>query len=70
MAKKNFGPRYVEDITYIELENEDNGKLIFHVFNPGTGGTDTIDWITVDLESGTATAMFNTEPYIEIEEQN
>ncbi|MDB5052820.1 MAG: hypothetical protein JWM44_870 [Bacilli bacterium] len=52
---------YVEGITYIEFANEDNGKIVFHVYNPGSGMTDTIDWLTVDLEKNTVTAMFNKD---------
>ncbi len=68
LARTNIGPLYVEGITYIVLTQEENGKYIFRVYNPGTGGIDTLDWITVDLESNSATAMFNKEPYIEANE--
>ncbi|MNO65134.1 hypothetical protein D3C76_558770 [compost metagenome] len=49
---------YVEDLTLVEFDHEDNDNLVYHVYNPGSGGTDTIDWLTVDINEGTVVSMF------------
>ncbi|SDF38733.1 hypothetical protein SAMN04488542_11013 [Fontibacillus panacisegetis] len=49
---------YVEDLTLVEFDHEDNENLVYHVYNPGSGGTDTIDWLTVDINEGTVVSMF------------
>lgn len=40
---------YVEDTTHIEFTGEHDGKQQFQVWNPGVGGSNTIDWLEVDL---------------------
>jgi len=57
-ARQNLGPGYVDGITYVELDHEDHGNPVFHVYNPGPGHTVTIDWLTVDLATNNVTAMF------------
>ncbi|SET96356.1 hypothetical protein [Paenibacillus sp. NFR01] len=57
-AEKNLGPRYVDGVTAVELDHEDNGNPVFHVYNPGSGHTETLDWLTVNLADGTVEAMF------------
>ncbi|MBA9087896.1 hypothetical protein FHR92_004389 [Fontibacillus solani] len=49
---------YVEDLTLVEFDHEDNENLVYHVYNHGSGGTDTIDWLTVDINEGTVVSMF------------
>ncbi|MEO3944309.1 hypothetical protein [Gorillibacterium sp. CAU 1737] len=57
-AKQNLGPGYVEDSTFISFDHEEEGKLVFQVYNLGAGGTQTLDWLTVDLDSNKVTGMF------------
>ncbi|MNW44002.1 hypothetical protein D3C74_212160 [compost metagenome] len=49
---------YVEDLTLVEFDHEDNENLVYHVYNHGSGGTDTIDWLTIDINEGTVVSMF------------
>lgn len=46
------GLGYLDDITYVAyVQEESDGRVTIRVFNPGTGGmTETIDWLTVDVE--------------------
>ncbi|WP_127584215.1 hypothetical protein [Paenibacillus koleovorans] len=60
-TKQEFGMLgYLDGITFVNFSSETTtGKVMFQVFNPGAGGTATIDWLTVDLQTGTVTAMVN-----------
>lgn len=53
-AKENYleGSGYVDGITYVVYSHEDeNGNIVIWIFNPGSGRTNTIDWLTVDVTS-------------------
>ncbi|WNR44072.1 hypothetical protein [Paenibacillus roseipurpureus] len=52
---------YVPDITYIELRSETKNTYTFQIYNMGSGKTDTIDWLTVNVENNTVTSMFYKE---------
>lgn len=52
---------YKDGLTLVELNREEDGQLQFQVYNPGLGGSDTVDWITVDLQHKTVESMFHAE---------
>lgn len=52
---------YNDDLTYVEFSHMDNENLVFQVYNPGSGGTYTIDWLTVNLDQGTVISKFKLD---------
>ncbi|MEK3837409.1 MULTISPECIES: hypothetical protein [unclassified Paenibacillus] len=49
---------YVDKLTYVEFSQMENENFVFQIYNPGSGGTDTIDWLTVDLDQGSVVSKF------------
>ncbi|WP_379135798.1 hypothetical protein [Paenibacillus sp. sgz500958] len=65
-AKRHFADlEYVDGITFVSLSHEDQGKLVFQVYNVGSGRSKTIDWLTVDLTARTVTPMLIKETQID-----
>ncbi|MEK3747857.1 hypothetical protein NYE25_06405 [Paenibacillus sp. FSL E2-8871] len=52
---------YVDKLTYVEFSHMANENFVFQIYNPGSGGTDTIDWLTVDLDQGSVVSKFKLD---------